>query len=56
MGSLLRMNLAEQHLFKLTKSNCICQGEKTFFPRSLPEKISAENFQRESISASPDIP
>jgi len=30
MGSLLRMISAEQNLFKLTKSICICQGKKLF--------------------------
>ena len=50
MGSLLRMDLAEQHLFKLTKSICICQGKKLLslnqFPRKFHLKISRGSLSR----------
>ena len=44
MGSLLSMVRAEANWFKLTKSNCTCQGKKLFSRNTFPEKILFENL------------
>ena len=44
MGSLLRMILAEQNLFKVTKSICICQGKKLLSLNQFPRKFHLKIF------------